>query len=108
MEHSPLYKAVKHGDTIHVRRLLSEGSDPNEILWVAADRGHTPILRLLLEAGATPTQDAVQVAAFGGHAKAVRLLLAAGAPVDAGGFHTRLLNTLHFSGKSREQLAGGS
>jgi ankyrin repeat protein len=56
-----LYKAVRHSDTIQVRRLLSEGSDPNEtsgltgtILDVAAARGHTPILRLLLEARRQP------------------------------------------------------
>ena len=42
-----LYKAVRHGDTIRVRRLLSEGADPNEawggvhtILSVAAILGH--------------------------------------------------------------------
>jgi Ankyrin repeats (3 copies) len=111
MDHTPLYKAVRHGDTIQVRRLLSEGSDPNEtwgrtctILSVAAARGHTPILRLLLEAGAKPTSYAVRAAAFGNHAKAVRLLLAAGAPVDAGGGQTPLLNALHWSGLSPEQL----
>jgi hypothetical protein len=73
---------------------------------VAAARGHTPILRLRLEAGAKPTSYAVQAAAFGGHAKAVRLLLAAGAPVDAGRGQTPLLNALHWSGLSREQLEG--
>jgi hypothetical protein len=110
MEHTPLYKAVKHGDTIQVRRLLSEGADPNEswgrfgtILSVAAALGHTPILRLLLEAGAKPTSYAVQAAAFGNHGKAVRLLLAAGAPVDAGWGQTPLLNALHWSGLSAEQ-----
>jgi ankyrin repeat protein len=87
MEHTLLYKAVKHGNTIEVRRLLSEGADPNEpsglfgtILSDAAARGHTPILRLLLEAGAKPTSYAVQAAAFGNHVKAVRLLIAAGRP----------------------------
>jgi hypothetical protein len=110
MEHTPLYKAVKHGDTIQVRRLLSEGADPNEtwgrfgtILSDAATRGHTPILRLLLEAGAKPTSDAVQAAAFGNHVRAVRLLLKAGAAVDAEGSETPLLNALHWSGLSREQ-----
>jgi len=110
VEHTPLYKAVRHGDTIQVRRLLSEGADPNEawggidtILSVAATLGHTPIIRLLLEAGAKPTSYAVQAAAFGNHIKAVRLLTAAGAPVDAGGGHSPLLNVLHWSGLSREQ-----
>ena len=102
-EATPLYKAVRHGDTIQVRRLLSDGADPNEpsarfgtILSEAAARGHTPILRLLLEAGAKPTSYAVKTAAFGNHGKAVRLLLSAGAPVDAGGGQTPLLNALHW------------
>jgi ankyrin repeat protein len=110
MEHTPLYKALRHGDTIQVRRLLSEGADPNEtsggidtILSVAATLGHTPIIRLLIEAGAEPTSFAVQAAAFGNHIKAVRLLTAAGAPIDAGASHSPLLNVLHWSGLSREQ-----
>lgn len=109
-EATPLYKAVRHGDTIQVRRLLSEGADPNEtwggiatILSVAATLGHTPIIRLLLEAGAEPTSFAVQAAAFGNHIKAVRLLTAAGASVDAGGGNPPLLNVLHWSGLSPEQ-----
>lgn len=68
MQHTALYKAVKHGDAINVRRLLSVGSDPNETwggldtpLSVAAARGNTPILRLLLDAGAKPTWYALQV-----------------------------------------------
>jgi ankyrin repeat protein len=78
MEHTPLYKAVRHGDTIQVRRLLSDGADPNEawggigtILSEAATLGHTPIIRLLLEAGAKPTSYAAQAAAFGNHIKAL-------------------------------------
>jgi ankyrin repeat protein len=111
MQHAELYKAVKHGDAINVRRLLSVGCDPNASwggldtpLSVAAARGYTPILRLLLDAGAKPTWYALQVAAFGNHAKAVRFLLAAGAPVDAGHGQTPLLNALKWSGLSREQL----
>jgi hypothetical protein len=112
MDHTALHKAVKHGDAISVRRLLSSGCDPNERwggaetstpLSFAAARGDTPILQMLLDAGATPTWYALQIAAFGNHAKAVRLLLAAGAPVDAGDGHTPLLNALKWSGVSREQ-----
>lgn len=109
-EATSLYKAVRHGDTIQVRRLLSDGADPNEptgrfgtVLSEAAALGHTPILRLLLEAGAKPTSYAVQAAAFGNHVKAVRLLTAAGASVDAGGGKPPLLNVLHWSGLSPEQ-----
>jgi ankyrin repeat protein len=95
-----LYKAVKRGDVIDVRRLLSVGSDPNETfagrspLSFAAARGNTSILRLLLDAGATPDWHALQVAAFNNHVKAVQLLLAAGAPTDAGKGETPLLNAL--------------
>src|SRR5437763_15251896 len=110
MQRTELYKAVKRGDLINVRRLLSSGSDPNESwggvdtpLSIAAARGNTPILRLLLDAGAEPSYWTVQVAAFGNHAKAVRLLLAAGAPADAEHGQTPLLNALRWSGFSREQ-----
>src|SRR4051794_26917706 len=84
------------GFAIHTRH----GAGTATILSEAAARGHTPILRLLLD-GREPNLIAVQAAAFGGHAKAVRLLLAAGAPVDAGRGQTPLLNALHWSGQSR-------
>jgi ankyrin repeat protein len=61
VQHTALYKAVKHGEVISVRRLLSVGVDPNELsggfdtpLSVAAARGNRPMLRLLLDAGAKP------------------------------------------------------
>ena len=109
MQHTALYKAVKSGDSIEVRRLLSAGVDPNSApgldtpLSAAAARGNTPIITLLLEAGAKPDGYAVQVAAFGNHAKAVQLLLAAGGPTD--GPHGPLLNTLKWSAFTREQQA---
>jgi ankyrin repeat protein len=94
---------------IGVRRLLSDGSDPNEAsdantpLVAASARGNTPIIRLLLDAGANPDWWALQVAAFGNHAEAVRLLLAAGVPVDAGEGGTPLLNALKYSGTPLER-----
>lgn len=48
MQHTALYKAVKRGDSIEVRRLLSAGVDPNSALGfdtplsAAAARGNTP------------------------------------------------------------------
>ena len=104
MQHTALYKAVKRGDIIDVRRLLSVGSDPNEasignaVLTAAAARGNTPILRLLLDAGAKPDWYALQLAAFNNHAKAVQLLLSAGAPIDAGKGETPLLDALKYEG----------
>jgi ankyrin repeat protein len=65
-------------------------------LVAAAGRGYTPIVRLLLEAGAKPDNFALVWAAFGNHAKTVEVLLKAGAPVDAG--EEPLLNMLKSSG----------
>jgi Ankyrin repeats (3 copies) len=70
-------------------------------LFVAAARGNTPILRLLLDAGAKPDHYTLRAAAFGGYGKAVRLFLAAGAPVDPDRGQTPLLNSLKWS---REEL----
>jgi ankyrin repeat protein len=109
MQHTALYRAAKRGDIIDVRRLLSEGADPNEAsnnnspLVAAAARGNTPIIRLLLEGGAKPDWHSLQMAAFGNHAEAVRLLLVAGAPVDAGEGGTPLLNELKYSGTPLER-----
>ena len=33
--HSQLLKAVRHGDTIQLRRLLADGGDPNEAFGIA-------------------------------------------------------------------------
>jgi hypothetical protein len=88
--------------------LLSVGADPNEafavrsLLSYAAAQGNTPILRLLLDAGAPADWNALQMAAYRNHAKAVQLLLAAGAPTDAGKGDTPLLNALKYSGTSPE------
>ena len=104
-----LFKAAKHGDVIEVRRLLEAGADPNEgsgfytPLAVAAARGNTPLVSLLLEAGANADWHAVQVAAFGNHAKTVRVLLAAGVDPNGPRGETPLLNSLHWSGFGREQ-----
>jgi hypothetical protein len=109
MRHSALYRAVKHGNVINVRRLLAAGCDANEtfgaytILALAAARGNTPIIQLLLNAGAEPTYVVVQAAAFGNHARAVRLLLAAGGPVHSLRGDTPLLNASAWSAFSREQ-----
>src|SRR4051812_4131795 len=111
MPHTALYKAVKRGDAIEVRRLLSSGSDPNEALagdsplLAAANRGNTPVIRLLLDAGARADWHSLRWAAFGNHADAVRLLLAAGAPVDAPDGEPPLLNELKYSGLSVERQA---
>src|SRR5262245_16460448 len=110
-EHSTaLIKAVKRGDLLEVKHLLAEGADPNgescrlfRPLAFAAMRGSTPIVRVLLAAGANPTEYEVQNAAFGNHAKTLKVLLTAGAPVDAGHGATPLLNALKWSGFTADQ-----
>jgi Ankyrin repeats (many copies) len=63
----PLMRAAKRGDVIEVRRLLESGADPNAgsgfytALGVAAARGNTTIVSVLLEAGANADWHAVQV-----------------------------------------------
>jgi ankyrin repeat protein len=106
---SPLVNAVKHGDILRVKHLLAAGADPNEgargvsmPLWVAAHRGNTPMVALLLEAGAKATSHTVHAAAFANHANTLRVLLIHGAPTDPPGTATPLLNRLKYSGFSRE------
>ena len=88
-ERSPLFYAVKLGDVIRVRQLLQSGVNPNDPaqckdgrtpLTVAAARGNTVLLRLLLEYGAKADAQPLIAAAFENHAEAVRLLLKAGVP----------------------------
>ena len=58
MPHTPLFKAVKHGNLSAARQLLESGANPDESgddrapLRVAAERGDVPMLGLLLERGA--------------------------------------------------------
>jgi uncharacterized protein len=53
-----LISAAKKGDIGKVQELLSNGSDPNELeygfsaLMFACERGHTDVVRLLVEQGA--------------------------------------------------------
>ena len=88
-ERNSLFHAVKHGDVIRVRQLLQSGVHPEDPaqfrdgrtpLAVAAARGNTVLLRLLLEYGAKADAQALTAAAFKSHPEAVRLLLRAGVP----------------------------
>jgi ankyrin repeat protein len=110
MPHTPLFRAVKHGNLSAARQLLESGADPDESgndrapLRVAAERGDVPMLRLLLERGAQVNGGtahgwtALAAAALANHVDAVRVLLAAGASHDLcpGGYP--LLNWLEWSG----------
>ncbi len=53
MSATPLQKAIKRGDVIAARRLLAIGESPDdESLLTAVTNGDTPMVRLLLNAGA--------------------------------------------------------
>lgn len=87
-----LLHAVNNQDLARVRGLIGEGADPNETdengdcpLIIAAYRGYTEIVRVLLEAGADVTAvdpsmkaTALHAAAYAGHAEAARLLIELG------------------------------
>ncbi|MPY98153.1 MAG: hypothetical protein GEU97_09160 [Actinophytocola sp.] len=88
-----LLKAVDESDLDGVREALLSGASPDTtverytkpaVLTVAAERGAADIVRLLLEAGATPNPESgyewtpLRAAATYGHAHVVRLLLDAG------------------------------
>ncbi len=108
---TPLFKAIKRGDAVEVRRLLASGLDPNERAgpsphaWspiaYAASRGNTPVVELLLHAGGQADWFAVQCAAFGNHARTTERLLRAVEPSPASA--TELLNVLRYSGFRGEQ-----
>ena len=84
-----LMKAVKSNDLALVTELIEQGINVNELdanqdapLIMAAHRGHTEIVRLLLEAGADVTAvdpgmqaTALHAAAYAGRAEAAKLLI---------------------------------
>lgn len=91
-----LRRAAGTGDVAKVKELLDKGTDVNAAnsygataLASACDRGHTEVVKLLLERGANPnTQDTfyklkpMAWAAQRGHVEIVRLLLDRGATAD--------------------------
>src|SRR5438094_871642 len=87
-----LFGAIRSRDAAAVRRLLTEGVDPNAadgegrtVLMLAAASGQNEIARVLLEQGAEVDRrrpegaTALHAAASQGHTEMVRLLLEAGA-----------------------------
>jgi ankyrin repeat protein len=84
-----LMQAVQANDVAQVRKLVAQGVDVSELdqnqdapLIMAAYKGYTDIVRLLLEAGADVTAvdpgmkaTALHAAAYAGHAEAARLLI---------------------------------
>ena len=97
-EDQELLAAADRGDVAGVRALLKNGANPNfqsrsdrtgvPPLVIAAQRGHTEVVRILLEAGARvegrlwTDETALYAAAWRGHLDTVRLLLEWGANVQ--------------------------
>jgi ankyrin repeat protein len=94
-----LMKAVQHNNAASVRELIAQGVNVNELdenrdapLIMAAYKGYTDIVKLLLEAGADVTAvdpgmkaTALHAAAYAGHAAAARLLIEYGIEIDKQG-----------------------
>jgi ankyrin repeat protein len=94
-----LMEAVQRNDAARVQELIAQGVDVSEPddsqdapLVMAAYKGHTEIVRLLLEAGADVTAvdpgmkaTALHAAAYAGRAEAAKLLVEHGIEIDRQG-----------------------
>jgi ankyrin repeat protein len=93
-----LMKAVQHNDAAAVRKLIADGANVDELdngdapLVMAAYKGHTEIVKLLLEAGADVTAvdpsmkaTALHAAAYAGRTEAAQLLIEYGIEVNKQG-----------------------
>jgi ankyrin repeat protein len=96
---SALMKAVQHNDPATVKRLIAEGVNVSELdangdapLVMAAYKGYTEVVRLLLEAGADVAAvdpgmkaTALHAAAYAGRTEAAKLLIEYGIDIDRQG-----------------------
>ena len=94
-----LMRAVKSNNAAQVAKLIEQGAEVSRAdangdspLIMAAYKGYTEIVKLLLEAGADVAAldpgmkaTALHAAAYAGHAEAARLLIAHGIDVNAQG-----------------------
>ncbi|PNP57854.1 hypothetical protein THARTR1_02012 [Trichoderma harzianum] len=79
-ETTPLSIAARRGHTVIVQLLLANGADgKDKALGLAAREGHTATVQLLLANGADGKDEALKEAALSGHPDIVQLLLANGA-----------------------------
>ncbi len=94
-----LMTAINNNDILTVQNLIQKGADVNELdanrdapLVIAAYKGYTEIVKLLLEAGADVTAGdpgmkatALHAAAYAGRTEAARLLIAYKIDIDKQG-----------------------
>jgi ankyrin repeat protein len=113
-ENVSLFEAAKHGDVGAVKKLLSQGAQPNffyhpdeqkNALHVASENGHEEIVDLLLQSGAvvnsvaaTEQATSLILAAQNSHTSVVKKLLSHGANVDSGKeYHSFIYSSHIFS-----------
>ena len=84
--HPELFNAARQGDIEEVKRILSCNVDINKgeltPLYIAAENGHTEIVKLLLDAGAKVDETTLYCVAQFGNTELLALLLEAGADVN--------------------------
>jgi len=86
---STFFKAIADGDVETVKKMLTEGVNPNTFklfrdspLNEACARGHVEMAKCLIEAGADINNGAPNRAAEGGHTRLLRLLIQLGADTN--------------------------
>ncbi len=88
--------ACRVGNSVDVRKLLSEGADPNSgyALYYASVSNYVEIVKMLLEYGAKPnTSSSFSGACFCGCLPTVKLLLEYGADPNLGALYTACYHT---------------
>ncbi|HYV61408.1 MAG TPA: ankyrin repeat domain-containing protein, partial [Bryobacteraceae bacterium] len=87
---TPLHWAVRANDVTATQRLLRSGANPDAAnrygvtpLSLAAENASAPLIQVLLQAGAHPTDSILMTSARTGNGEAVRMLLARGANANA-------------------------
>jgi len=87
---TPLHWAVRANDVTATQRLLRSGANPDAAnrygvtpLSLAAENASAPLIQVLLQAGAHPTNSILMTSARTGNGEAVRMLLARGANANA-------------------------
>ncbi|HEY9285802.1 MAG TPA: ankyrin repeat domain-containing protein [Pyrinomonadaceae bacterium] len=83
-DQTPLFKAAERGDAEIAKILLEHKADPNvrdtfygaTALYWAADKGHTEVVRALVNAGATGRENVLSLAVDTGNVEFVKIVLA--------------------------------